>query len=100
MTASGLKMIIAVDFDGTLYDGKQVNLALINRLKAEQARGNIVILWTCRERDSLKKATTILLKVGFAPNYINQNAPQTIKKMGNTRKVFADVYIDDKAARV
>ena len=93
-------MIIAVDFDGTLYDGKQVNFALINRLKAEQARGNIIILWTCRERESLKRAITLLLKSGFAPNFINQNAPQTIKKMGDTRKIFADVYIDDKAANI
>ena len=93
-------MIIAVDYDGTLFNGK-VNMPLMLRLKMEQARGNIVILWTCREGKGLQDAVSELRKVGFVPNYVNRNCPLGIKIMGyDTRKIYADVYIDDKNARV
>ena len=66
-------------------------------LLSAQRQGNIVILWTCREGQSLLSALEFLRKNGFIPNLVNENAPQTIKMLGhNTRKVFADVYIDDK----
>ena len=93
-------MIIAVDFDGTLcIDGKP-NVPLINRLRQEQQRGNIVILWTCRENGRLMEAVRFLMSNGLRPNYINRNATESIKRLGHdTRKVFADVYIDDKATR-
>ena len=91
-------MIIAVDFDGTLQlPDKTANVALIRKLLSAQRQGNIVILWTCREGQSLFSALEFLRKNGFIPNLVNENAPQTIKMLGhNTRKVCADVYIDDK----
>ena len=92
-------MIIAVDYDGTLHDGSKPNLDLISRLRNEQRRGNIVILWTCREGKRLLEAVKTLQKAGFAPNFVNCNAPMAVKAMGHdSRKVFADVYIDDKNA--
>ena len=94
-------MIIAVDFDGTLYDGKQVNATLLRQLQQSQRRGDIVILWTCREGQSLRDAVNILLEIGFRPNFVNQNAPNVIRMLGHdTRKIYADVYIDDKAMRI
>lgn len=90
-------MIIAVDFDGTLQINNKPNLFLINRLKASQKNGDIVILWTCREGKSLQEAVISLNQNGFKPNYINCNCPEGIRKMGHdSRKVFADIYIDDK----
>lgn len=94
-------MIIAVDFDGTLYDGKNVNHSLIQRLKREQESGNIVILWTCREGKRLADAVKTCNANGFKPNLVNQNAPMVIKRLGHdTRKIYADVYLDDKAVKV
>jgi len=91
-------MIIAVDFDGTLQISKEPNTGLIRSLKAEQNKGNIVILWTCREGPSLIEALEFLWAVGFRPNYVNQNAPEVIRKFRrDPRKIYADVYIDDKA---
>lgn len=94
-------MIIAVDFDGTLQLPKQEpNQILIERLKAEQRKGNIIILWTCREGKRLQEALNFLVQNGFKPNYINENAPQAIAMLGhNPRKVYADIYIDDKNIR-
>lgn len=94
-------MIIAVDYDGTLYNDGQVNVALIQSLRQDQQRGQIVILWTCRAGDRLLEAVQKLQQYGFKPNLINQNAPQVIKMLGHDpRKIFADVYIDDKAVKV
>lgn len=93
-------MIIAVDYDGTLsIDGKP-NVQLLNRLRFEQSRGAIVILWTCRCGESLIDAVNQLKQWAFTPNYVNANCPQAIKAFGHdSRKVYADVYIDDKNAR-
>jgi len=94
-------MILAVDFDGTLFDGNNTNILLINRLKKNQRQGDIVILWTCREGRRLSEALNILAKSGFKPNLVNQNAPQVIQMLGyDPRKILADVYIDDKALSV
>ena len=50
-------MIIAVDYDDTLVDSKgKVNWTLIKWLKQAQWAGDTVILWTCREADSLAAA--------------------------------------------
>lgn len=93
-------MIIAVDFDGTLYRHGQTNGGLIEYLQRRQAYGDIVILWTCREGKRLSEAVKLLDKNGFVPNWINQNAPEGIRKMGHdSRKIYADQYIDDKAMR-
>ncbi len=91
-------MIIAVDFDGTLQlaDGS-ANVGLITRLNSAQRQGVIVILWSCRAGKRLQDALLFLAHHGFRPNYVNQNAPQTIRQLGyDPRKVLADIYIDDK----
>ena len=93
-------MIIAVDFDGTLQIGKEPNTPLIQRLIQEQRQGHTVILWTCREERSLQEALGLLYEQGLIPNYVNQNSPQAILMLGyDTRKIYADIYIDDKAVR-
>ena len=91
-------MIIAVDFDGTLKVGGEPNLKLIQALRAKQAHGAKIILWTCREGGALSEALLFLAKYGFRPNYVNQNAPEAIAMLKrDPRKVYADVYIEDKA---
>lgn len=74
--------IYACDFDGTLCESifpgiGSPNMSLINHLIKRRKQGNKVILWTCRVGDRLQEA---------------------VEWFGNdTRKVCADVYIDDKA---
>ena len=98
-------MIVAVDFDGTLQvkdaHGKLVpNIKLMTQLAAGQSRGDIVILWTCREGKRLAEAVNYCRRHGFCPNYVNCNAPAAVRMMGHdSRKIYADVYIDDKNVR-
>lgn len=77
-----------------------MNGGLIERLRREQRAGACVILWTCREGKSLVSAVEKLSREGFTPNLVNRNHPSAVRELGrDTRKVFADVYIDDKCAR-
>lgn len=95
-------MIIAVDFDGTIQTNKKAaNIALIQYLITRQRNHDIVILWSCREGKNLSEAVQFCMKHGFHPNYVNRNAPEVIRRMGHdSRKIYADVYIDDKGMRL
>lgn len=93
-------MILAVDFDDTLKIGGQPNLLLINQLRAAQQRGDVLILWTCRDGRRLEEAVQWCAKQGLVFNYVNENCPQAIRMLGhNPRKVYADIYIDDKSMK-
>lgn len=93
-------MIIAVDFDDTLYIGNKPNTMLFETLKARQRAGDIIILNTCRAGVRLNEAVAFAEKNGLRFNAVNDNIPPVIKMLGfNPRKIFADIYIDDKAVK-
>lgn len=98
----GYSRIYAVDFDGTLNLGKypvlgQPNMELFNYLIDRQQTGDMIILWTCREGDLLKSAVKYCKNYGLEFDAINDNVQENKDRWGNnTRKVFADYYIDDK----
>lgn len=93
-------MIVAVDFDGTLSLDGAPNAPLFARLKEMQRNGDIIILWSCREGKRLNEAVTFCAKNGLRVNFANKNSPQAIRMLGgDSRKIYADVYVDDKAVR-
>lgn len=93
-------MIIAVDYDDTLAINGEPNTRLIAMLRQAQKTGNTVILWTCREGKTLVEAVNNLRMWGFVPNLINQNAREAAMRLGrDSRKIYADLYIDDKAVK-
>lgn len=95
--------IYAVDFDGTLcesiYPGIGApNMYLINHLIKRRKQGNKVILWTCRESERLQEAIDFCASFGLYFDAVNKNLPEIIEQRGHdSRKVYANVYIDDKA---
>lgn len=95
--------IYAVDFDGTLcesvYPGiGEPNMYLINHLIKRRKQGNKVILWTCREGERLQEAIDFCASFGLYFDSVNKNLPEIIEQRGHdSRKVYANVYIDDKA---
>lgn len=97
------KKIYAVDFDGTLNLGKwpqvgEPNLKLFAFLKKARAAGHKVILWTCREGDQLKTAIKYCQKQGLDFDAINDNLHENkLKYENNSRKIYADHYIDDRS---
>lgn len=96
-------MILAIDFDGTIVEdqypeiGKLVEGAkeVINRLHGE---GYTIIIWTCRTGFHKAAAVEFLAKNGIKFDRINESCPGNLLKYGgkDTRKVYADIYIDDK----
>lgn len=98
----GLPLIVAVDFDGTLckdsypYIGEP-KYDMIALVKAYKDAGWKIVLWTCRTDEYLEAAVAWCRGHGLEFDAINTNIEE-VKSMfgGDTRKVFADRYIDDK----
>ncbi|MRI64648.1 hypothetical protein EDM00_11720 [Ornithobacterium rhinotracheale] len=96
-------MIIAIDFDGTIAVSKfpeilglQFNAKkYIQKLKED---GHYIIINTCRSGDNLTNAINFLLEQGVPFDRVNDNSPENLRQYNsaNTRKVYADVYVDDK----
>lgn len=96
-----MNKIYAVDFDGTLCENNwpgigRPNMALIKFLQMEQLKGAKIILWTMREGDALEEAVDWCEGLGLIFDAINDNLKSQQEMYGNnSRKVYADRYIDD-----
>lgn len=94
---------VAVDFDGCLStdawpETGTPNTPLFEWLIAFRKAGGNVILWTCREEDTLAAAVAFCNDNGLEFDAVNENLPSWREVFGNdTRKVGADWYLDDKA---
>lgn len=95
-------MIIAVDFDGTIVEhafpaiGK-TKLFAFETLKALQDQKHTLILWTYRAGDELKEAVEFCRKNGIEFYAVNSNYPEEKYDDSISRKINADVYIDDRS---
>ena len=77
-----------------------MNDAIIGSLIQRQKQGDAIILWTCRSGKRLSEAVQRCRRNGLTFNAVNENMPETIKRLGhNPRKIYADIYIDDKAVK-
>lgn len=94
-------MIIAVDFDGTIVRhkypaiGKEIPYA-VKTLKLLQEKGHKVILWTYRSGKELEKAIDFCNKRGLEFYAINNNYADEEYNNSYSRKIYADIYIDDR----
>ena len=94
--------IIAVDFDNTLFETEYPTILrpispVVEMAKERRARGDKLILWTCREGAELEAAVEACRAEGLEFDAVNDNLPEEKAKWGNNpRKVAADEYIDDK----
>lgn len=93
--------IIAVDFDGTLFDhAMNPNTKLIESLIDFRNRGKKVILNTFREGERLDFAISKCKDAGLEFDAVNENLPVIKRLFGNShRKIYADLYIDDQAEK-
>ena len=100
-------MILAIDFDGTIAEHPQEGdksvgpeiYGAIAALRYLKQHDLTLILWTCREGDWLDEAVKWLAERGVVFDKVNENVMSLTDSQGNTcwpRKVFADLYIDDK----
>lgn len=94
-------MIIAVDFDGTIVEhdypriGAPVPFA-IDTLIQLQKDGHQLILWTVREDDCLSEAVEYCRSFGIEFYAVNQSFPDENPEQKSSRKILADLFIDDR----
>lgn len=96
------KLIIAVDFDQTLHTAEWPEIGppkpyAVHALKTLKEEGHYLILWSCREGRELLEAVNWMCRHGIPFDRINDNHPEMTRRYGgNSRKVYADLYLDDK----
>lgn len=96
-------MIIAVDFDGTLCMNAWPAIGpprkpVIAYLRQRKQNGDKLILWTNRTGERLSEAVSWCSEHGLEFDTVNENLPEMIGRFGSDcRKVYADIYLDDKA---
>lgn len=95
-------MTIAVDFDGTIVThdypniGKPVPFAVETLIKLQQEDHHQIILWSVREGELLQEAVNYCKNKGLEFYAVNANYPEEEADRHSSRKVVADVYIDDR----
>jgi len=94
-------MTIAVDFDGTIVEHKYPAIGkplpfVFETLKSLQEQGHILILWSYRSGKHLDDAIEFCKKNGIEFYANNKNYPEEIFDETISRKILADVYIDDR----
>ncbi len=94
-------MIIAVDFDGTLVEhrypaiGKEILFAF-ETLRELQKQNHQLILWTIRSGKELDEAVEFCRARGIEFYAINKSFPEEKFNETDSRKIHADIYIDDR----
>ncbi|MBR8535968.1 hydrolase [Carboxylicivirga sediminis] len=94
-------MLIAVDFDGTIVEHKypaigKERIFAFETLKSLQDKGHLLILWTIRTGKELDEAVEYCRKNGIEFYAINRMHPEEEYTDGISRKVNADLFIDDR----
>jgi adenylylsulfate kinase len=105
MSDSASPFIVAIDFDGVIaqYDGYKGDDHFLppkpwakEAIDVLRAHGIKVIIWTCRNNEAQLKE--YLDKFGIGYDAINADVHPEIKSPDQiSRKVLADVYVDDRA---
>jgi len=94
-------MIIAVDFDGTLVEhrypliGKEILFAF-ETLRELQKQNHQLILWTIRTGKELEEAVEFCRQKGIEFYAVNKNYPEEKFDDTTSRKINADIFIDDR----
>jgi len=93
--------IIAIDFDGTIAVDKypkigDPQLFAFETMKKLQQHGHRLILWTVRSGKTLEQAVEFCKKNGIEFYAVNKNYPEEILDNKTARKIYADIFIDDR----
>ena len=95
------KLIIAVDFDGTIvedgYPGiGEPRIFAFETLKRLQQDGHRLILWTYRCNNRLEEAVEFCKENGIEFYAVNKSFPEEEFNGDVSRKIMADLFIDDR----
>lgn len=95
------KLIIAVDFDGTIVEDAfpkvgKARIFAFETLKRLQKDGHRLILWTYRDGAKLDEAVKFCQDNGITFYAVNKSFPEEQFDNTKSRKIYADLFIDDR----
>lgn len=95
------KLIIAVDFDGTVVEDAYPGIGdpmlfAFDTLKKLQEEGHRLILWTYRHGKRLDEAVAFCKQHGVEFYAVNKSFPEEKFNGEASRKIHADIFIDDR----
>ncbi|MBT8395234.1 MAG: hydrolase [Flavobacteriaceae bacterium] len=95
------KLIIAVDFDGTIVEDAYPSIGeprifAFETLKRLQQDGHRLILWTYRCNNRLDEAVEFCRLQGIEFYAVNKSFPEEEFNGDVSRKILADLFIDDR----
>ncbi|WP_299129041.1 BT0820 family HAD-type phosphatase [uncultured Winogradskyella sp.] len=95
------KLLIAVDFDGTIVEDAypkigKTRIFAFETLKRLQQEGHRLILWTYRSGSKLQEAVDFCKENGIEFYAINASFPEEKFDYSRSRKINADLFIDDR----
>ncbi len=94
-------MILAIDFDGTIVEHRYPAIGrtrpfAFETLKALQKKNHRLILWSHRSGSELDDAVFFCRENGLEFYAVNKNYPEERWDENDSRKILADIYIDDR----
>ncbi|WP_439151443.1 BT0820 family HAD-type phosphatase [Winogradskyella sp.] len=95
------RLIIAVDFDGTIVEDAypkigKTRIFAFETLKRLQKDGHRLILWTYRSGTKLQEAVDFCKNNGIDFYAVNASFPEEKFDYSRSRKIHADLFIDDR----
>ncbi|APY07856.1 hydrolase [Winogradskyella sp. J14-2] len=95
------RLIIAVDFDGTIVEDAypkigKTRIFAFETLKRLQQDGHRLILWTYRNGTKLQEAVDFCKDNGIEFYAVNASFPEEKFDYSRSRKIHADLFIDDR----
>lgn len=94
-------LVIAIDFDGTIVEHRypfigRVRPFAFETMEALQIKGHRLILWSHRAGKKLDEAVKFCSSHGIEFYAVNKNYPEEVWDENDSRKILADIYIDDR----
>lgn len=95
------KLILAIDFDGTIVEDAYPNIGkpqlfAFETLKRLQSDGHRLILWTYRDGKKLLEAVVFCKENGIEFYAVNKSFPEEQFSKDRSPKIHADYFIDDR----
>lgn len=93
-------LVIAINFDGTIVENRYPFIGRIcpfafETMEALQVKGHRLILWSHRSGKKLDEAVKFCRAHGIEFYAVNKNYPEEIWDERESRKILADIYIDN-----
>ena len=87
-------LIVAFDFDDTVYSENGHHEQIIELLKACKEMGCVLIVFTCRNEDDYEFIDSYLKSIDLQYDYINEGYPKVT--LDTSRKIFYNIFLDDR----